>query len=187
MADDDRPDIYKDEDEVLDPAWQPRAINEKLTPRRYAPDRFTQTDQERAPVRAVRIKGDQLRAVMRRGDPLDWSDIYERYVDLWQEARLVIWRAKRAKAGRQVFDPVKKKMVQGFIPDDRLVLSALDSTRAILDSLIRVRREAGHEASGIPRWAIERIELALRQYPDALNHLLRELAEENRRQPIEVK
>jgi hypothetical protein len=56
------------------------------------------------------------------------------------------------------------------------VLQAIDTTRGILDSMVKLRREMGHEATGIPYWAIERIQRALRNHPEALNALLRELA-----------
>jgi hypothetical protein len=62
------------------------------------------------------------------------------------------------------------------------VLAAIDTTRAVLDSLAKLRREMGHEATGIPRWAIERIERALRNHPEALNALLEELAADGEKQ-----
>jgi hypothetical protein len=40
----------------------------------------------------------------------------------------------------------------------------------------------GHEAAGIRRKAIERIERALRNHPAVLNELLRELAAEGEKQ-----
>jgi len=58
------------------------------------------------------------------------------------------------------------------------VLAALDTSRGILDSIVKLRREMGPADTGIPRWAIERIERALRNHPEALNALLRELAAE---------
>jgi hypothetical protein len=42
----------------------------------------------KAPFRAIIIKGNALRAAIRNGNRLDYSDLYERFVDLWQEARL---------------------------------------------------------------------------------------------------
>ena len=57
--------------------------------------------------------------------------------------------------------------------DEKQVLSAIDTTRAVLDSLVKLRREMGHEDTGIPRWAIER---TLRNHPEALEALLKELA-----------
>ena len=106
-------------------------------------------------------------------------DINDRLGDLWQEARLVIWRAKHKKAGVRTWDPHLQKDVQSFVADDRLVLMAVDTTKGVLDSIIKLRREAGHEGTGIPRWAIERIERALRNYPEAQHALLKELAAEN--------
>jgi len=41
----------------------------------------------------------------------------------------------------------------------------------------------GHESTGIPRWAIEKIERALRDYPEAQRALLKELAAEDDREP----
>ena len=64
-----------------------------------------------------------------------------------------------------------------FGVDEKQVLSAIDTTRAVLDSLVKLRREMGPE-TGIPRWAIERIECALRNHPAALKALLKELAAE---------
>ena len=78
--------------------------------------------------------------------------------------------------------PLAGKSVLTFVADDRLVLQALDVTRGILDSLIKLRKEMGHDSTGIPRWAIERIERALRNHPEALNELLKELAAEGEKQ-----
>jgi hypothetical protein len=73
-----------------------------------------------------------------------------------------------------------------FGVDEKLVLQAIDTTRGILDSIVRLRREMGHEDTGIPRWAIARIECALRNHPEALNELLKELVAEGEKQ-VEVK
>ena len=123
---------------------------------------------------------------MRRGQPLDWSGIRARYVDLWQEARMVVWRAKHHKPGLKMWDEKEQKNVQTYIPDDRMVMDAINCTKGLLDSLVRLRREAGHEASGIPSWAIERIERALRNYPEAQTALLKELIAGNEKQAEDV-
>ena len=109
--------------------------------------------------------------------PLDYSDIYERFIDLWQEARLAIWRAKHSKAGIKQWNAEEGRDVLTFGVDEKLVLAAIDTTRAVLYSLVKLRREMGPE-TGIPRWAIERIECALRNHPAALKALLKELAAE---------
>jgi hypothetical protein len=57
-----------------------------------------------------------------------------------------------------------------------VVFAAIDTTRGALDSLVKLRREMGNRNTGIPRWAIERIERALRNHPEALNELLKALA-----------
>lgn len=161
------------------PYAYPPAIKKADIAHEYTKDKFEQQQVPKAPVRAIKIKGDALRNALRNGNPLDWNDIYERFVDLWQEARMVIWRAKHSRKGFKTYDEVKGKDVQTYLADDKLVLAGIDSTRAILDSLIKVRREAGNEATGIPRWAIERIERALRNHPEALNELLKDLAAES--------
>lgn len=161
----------------MEKEYPPSTPEDKL-PERFRPAKFKQSDLPRAPLRAIRIKGDQLRAAVRNGRQLDWSDIHERYVDLWQEARHTLWRAKHQKAGFKTWDPVSGKEVMGFTADDKLVLAAIDTIRGILDSMIKLRREVGHEATGIPRWAIERIEKELKHHPEALSALLKGLAEE---------
>lgn len=148
-------------------------------PARLLPNDWKNTEQQKrpkAPLRALRIKGAELRAAVRTGNTLDWTDIHDRYVDLWQEARLTLWRAKHSKAGPPQNDPVTGKKILTFVPDEKLVLQTIDTTRALLDSMVKIRREMGHEASGIPRWAIERISSALRDHPSALNALLKDLA-----------
>ena len=51
-----------------------------------------------------------------------------------------------------------------FTVDEKQVLAAIDATRGILDSIVKLRREMGHQDTGIPRWAIERIERDLRNH-----------------------
>ena len=150
-----------------------------LLPHKIQDGMWKQQRVDKPPLRALTIKGNQLREAMRGGNPLDWVDIHERFVDLWQEARLTIWRAKRKKAGLQDIDPLTGKTVQMYIPDDGLVLQAIDVTRKVLEGIMKLRREMGAEKSGIPRWAIERIERGLRNYPEAQHALLKELASEN--------
>jgi hypothetical protein len=139
---------------------------------------LTQEKKPRAPFRAIVAKGNELRTALRHGQPLDWSDIHGRFVDLWQEARLAVWRAKHHKAGITEIDPQTGKPVLTFTVDERQVLAALDTTRGTLDSIVKLRHAMGNDDTGIPRWAIERIERALRNHPEALNALLRELAAE---------
>lgn len=132
----------------------------------------------RAPIRAIQIKGDQLRANLYKADVIDWSDIYNRYVDLWQEARLTIWRAKRSKTGIKTFDPESGKDVLSFICDDKLVLDAITVVRGVLDSMVHLRSNMmKSEGIGIPRWAIKRIEMALHDHPEARDAILTRLAE----------
>jgi hypothetical protein len=59
------------------------------------------------------------------------------------------------------------------------VLAALDTSRGILDSIVKLRREMGPADTGIPRWAIERIERTLRNHPEAQRELLKGLAAEH--------
>jgi hypothetical protein len=139
------------------------------------PNGTRQQTPPRMPSRAIAVKAAELRASMRI-NPLDYSDLHERFVDLWQEARQVIWRAKHSKAGQKIIDPTTGKQTLTFIVDEKLVLQAIDTTKGILDSLLKLRRQMGHETNQIPRWAIERIESALRDHPAALKALLRDLA-----------
>ena len=37
---------------------------------------------------------------------------------------------------------------------EKLGLAGIDTTRGILDSIIKLHREMGQETTGIPRWAI---------------------------------
>ena len=48
--------------------------------------------------------------------------------------------------------------------------------------MMRLREKMGPETTGVPRWAIERIERALRDHPEALNALLKELAAEGEKE-----
>jgi hypothetical protein len=133
----------------------------------------------RAPIRAVNAKAQQLRNAIRNNNPLDYADLYERFVDLWHEARLVIWRAKHSKAGLKHYDPETQQDVLTFVSDDKVVLQAIDTCRNVLDSMIKLRREIGSEPDRIPHWAIAQIEAALRHHPAALNALLKALAADN--------
>lgn len=169
--------MMRDDDHRL-----PEPPPKQLRPNEYTPDKFRQQAPPKAPLRAVKIKGDELRAAIRNGRQLDWSDIHERFVDLWQEGRLVVWRAKHSKSVMKQWDPHTNKTVQSFAADEKLVLQALDTLKGILDSIVKVRREMGHEGTGIPRWAIERIERGLRDYPEAQHALLKELAAEKEKQ-----
>jgi hypothetical protein len=108
------------------------------------------------PLRAITIKGNELRAAIRNGNPLDRSDLHERFVELWQEARLAIWRAKHSKAGIPQWDAQQAREVLTFTVDEKQVIAAIDTTRGILDSLIKLRREMGHESTRIPRWPSKR-------------------------------
>jgi hypothetical protein len=60
-----------------------------------------QASPPRMPSRAIAVKAAELRAAARI-NPLDCADFHERFVDLWQEARQVIWRAKHSKAGQKI-------------------------------------------------------------------------------------
>ena len=103
---------------------------------------------------------------------------------MWQEARLAIWRARHNKAGIKQLDAKKGYHVLTFGGDEKQVLQAVETTRGVLDSLVKLRREMGLETTGIPRSATERIERALRNHPEALNALLKELASDEK--PAEV-
>jgi hypothetical protein len=166
------------DDDFEDERQLPPEIPEHLIPNEYKPDKWAQQRLPKPPLRALKQKGDALRASIRTGRTIDYGDIHERYVDLWQEARMVVWRAKHSKAGVKTWDPVVGKNVQSFICDEKLILSAIDTTRGVLDSLIKLRKEIGAEGAGIPGWAIARIEKALRSHPAALKELMRELATE---------
>ena len=45
--------------------------------------------------------------------------------------------------------------------------------------IIKLSGEMSHDDTGIPRWAIERIERTLRNHPEAQRELLKELAAEH--------
>ena len=76
-------------------------------------------------------------------------------------------------------DPETGKVVQSYIPNDRLLLLAIDTTKGVLDRIIKLRREMSSEKAGLPRWMIEKIERGLRNFPDAQEALLKELATED--------
>jgi hypothetical protein len=149
----------------------------KLSNEFCGPNGTRQASPPRMPSRAIAVKAAELRASLRI-NPLDYSDIHERFVDLWQEARQVIWRAKHNKAGQKILDPTTGKQTLTFISDEKLVLQAIDTTKGVLDSLLKLRRQMGHEANQIPRWAIEKIEYALRDHPAAMKALLKAIATE---------
>jgi hypothetical protein len=132
----------------------------------------------RMPSRAIAVKAAELRAAARI-NPLDYSDLHEGFVDLWHEARLAIWRAKHSKAGVKEIDPETGKQTLTFVVDEKLVLAAIDTTKGVLDSMVKLREKIGPDSTAIPRWAFERIERALRNYPDARLALLKELAGDN--------
>jgi len=163
----------------------PPPVPPHLVPNNKQPEYWEQAARPKAPVRALKIVGNDLKASVRSGRQIDWADLHDRYVDLWKEARLALWRAKHSKLGTHIYDEAKKKTVTNFVVDEKLVLEAINVTKGVLDSIVKIRREIGHENTGIPRWAIERIERALRQHPEALNALLKELASENEK-PAEV-
>ena len=83
----------------------PPPANGHVIPNAYKNGKTVQKKPPKAALRAITIKGRELRAAIRNGNPLDWADLHERFVDLWQEARLVIWRAKHSKAGIKQTDP----------------------------------------------------------------------------------
>jgi hypothetical protein len=132
----------------------------------------------RMPSRAIAVKAAELRAAARI-NPLDYSDLHERFVDLWHEARLAIWRAKHSKAGQKIIDPDTGKQTLTFVVDEKLVLQAIDTTKGILDSMVKLRRQMDPAANAIPRYAIEKIERALRDHPAALKALLKALADDS--------
>jgi hypothetical protein len=156
----------------------PPPIPENLIPNEFRNGHTRQQKPPRMPFRAISRKAAELRATVRNGNPLDYADLYERFVDLWQEARQVIWRAKHSKAGIKQWNDDTQQLDLTFVADERVVLAAIDTTKGVLDSLVKLRREMGNQNTGIPSWAIERIERALRNYPEALHALLKALAEE---------
>jgi hypothetical protein len=157
----------------------PPPIDEKLLDNQWRDGKTRQETTPRPPLRALKTKGDQLRNAVRHGNQLDWSDITSCFADLWQEARLCLWRAKHSKPGIKVTDPKTGKQVLTFGADEKVVLEAINTVRGILDSMIRLRREVGNDSTGIPHWAVVKIEKALRNHPEALADLLKALAAED--------
>ena len=153
-------------------------FDESKVPNDYRNGKVRHQALPKQPSRAIAFKAAELRAAMRHGNPIDWGDLYERFVDLWQEGRLALWRAKHHKAGLKKWDPDTQQDVQTFTVDEKQVLATIDTLRGVLDSMMRLREKIGPETTGIPRWAVERIECALRNYPEALKALLTELAAE---------
>jgi hypothetical protein len=153
-------------------------FDETKVPNDYRNGKVRHQALPKQPARAIAFKAAELRAAMRHGNPIDWSDLYGRFVDLWQEGRLALWRAKHHKAGLKKWDPDTQQDVQTFTVDEKQVLATIDTLRGVLDSMAKIRREMGPEITGVPRWAIEKIERALRDHPEALKALLKELAEE---------
>jgi hypothetical protein len=131
----------------------------------------------RAPSRAIRFKGQQLVDATYNKD-IDWHDLFARYVDLWQESRMVLWRSKHSKPGLEIWDEKEKRMVRTFTSDDRMVLDAVVVIKSVLDSMVRLRKDmiGPDGGSGIPRWAIDRINEALQAHPEALEALIEALA-----------
>jgi hypothetical protein len=153
-------------------------FDEKKLSNEFRNGQTRQAAPPRMPSRAIAVKAAELRAAPRI-NPLDYADLHERFVDLWQEARQVIWRAKHNKAGQKILDPTSGKQTLTFIADEKLVLQAIDTTKGILDSLVKLRRSMEPESTQIPRWAIQRIEAALRDHPAALKALLKALADDS--------
>jgi hypothetical protein len=157
----------------------PSPIPDRSIPNEFRDGKTRQAKPPRMPSRAIAAKANELRAAIRNGGPPDWSDLYERFCDLWQEARQVIWRAKHSKAGLEQWEPEEGRDVLTFVAEERLVLQAIDTTRGVLDSLVRLRAKMPPTRTSIPRWAIERIERVLRNQPKALEALLAELTSED--------
>jgi hypothetical protein len=168
---------FNDDDERQLPVFDSAKLSNE-----YRNGKTRQQTPPRMPSRAIALKAAELRAAIRHGNAPDWADLNDRFADLWQEARQVIWRAKHSKAGTKVWNEAEQRDVLTFVADEKQVLAAIDTTRGILDSLVKLRRGMGPETTGIPRWAIERIERALRNHPEALNALLKELAAEGEKQ-----
>jgi hypothetical protein len=154
---------------------QPR---EDLLTNEYRNGKTRHQSLPKQPARAVAAKAAEMRSTMLRHGPIDWSDLHARYVDLWHEARLALWRAKHSKAGIKKWNEEEQRDELTFVVDEKQVLACIDTTRGVLDSIVRLRDRIGPDAVGIPHWAIVRIERALRDHPKALHALLQELATE---------
>jgi hypothetical protein len=153
-------------------------LDESKLSNEYRNGKTRQASPPKAPLRAMAAKAAELRAAMRHGSAPDWADINDRLADLWHEARLAIWRAKPSKAGMKQYDVEEQKDVLTFVVDEKQVLAAIDTCRGVLDSMIKLREKMGPD-TGIPRWAIDKIEHALRNHPQALLALLQELGDED--------
>ena len=55
----------------------PPRLPEKFVPNKVRNGSWREETPPRAPLRAIRIKGDALRAAVRNGSQLDWTDIHE--------------------------------------------------------------------------------------------------------------
>jgi hypothetical protein len=152
-------------------------FDESKVPNEFRNGQTRQASPPRMPSRAIAVKAAELRAAARI-NPLDYADLHERFVDLWHEARLAMWRAKHSKAGQKITDPDTGKQTLTFVVDEKLVLQAIDTTRGVLDSMVKLRRQMEPAANQIPRYAIEKIERALRDHPAALKALFKALADE---------
>lgn len=129
----------------------------------------------RTPTRALAIKGQRMKSVMRSGK-IDRSIIYSCLVDLWMEARNVVNRAKLTVVTGKVYDKAKKTWVLTSAVDEGLVLKAIETTRAVLIDIDKVARGLEEEEVGVPHWLVELIKRELRGYPEARAALLAGIA-----------
>jgi hypothetical protein len=161
----------------------PRPEEKKQAPRaskEAAQEAYAEMAQEerkhlRLPVRAMFKKAAQLRADAQRPE-INPLLFYNLMVDMYKESRMCLNRTKLTQTIGKIYNPQKKRWETTFTVDDKLVMEAIKCTSQIIKDLEEMRQGMAAEDTGIPRWAIEKIEQGLKNHPEARLALLESLA-----------
>lgn len=127
------------------------------------------------PVRALVAKAGQLKREGLTGTKMDPVVFYNCFVDLWMEARNALNRAKQSATPGKVWNPELRRWEMSFVVDERLVLTAVDTTARIVKDMAAYRKQLEMEDSGIPSYVMEIIERSLKDYPGAKAALVKNL------------
>lgn len=149
---------------------EPVVHRPKKKPRKSDTYKETTKKEPIPPMRAIALKGRELRSEVRSGRELDPVFFYDRFVEIWQEWHHLIWRAKRRELGKVVDG------VQYYKSDDRLVATGLEGMRNVVESMLELREKIQKEGKGgVPRWIMELITQGLKEFPEAREALLEEI------------